>query len=124
MPTPGGPIARTLAFSSMNRSVASSSTRRRSSDGWALKSNSSSVLVEGNPASRSRLARRRSLGRVDLDVEQVVQELGVAGLGLLRGFERGGELLGRGGELEVGEVAAQLLVGGVLVHRATLAICA
>jgi hypothetical protein len=53
-----------------------------------------------------------------------VQELGVAGLGLLRIIEGGGELFGGGGELEIGEVAAQLLVGGVLVHRATLAICA
>jgi hypothetical protein len=35
-----------------------------------------------------------------------VQELRVAGLGLLGVLERGGELLGRGGELEVGEVAA------------------
>jgi hypothetical protein len=32
-------------------------------------------------------------------------------------------VLGRGGELEVGQVGAQLLVGGVLVHRpATFAI--
>jgi hypothetical protein len=53
-----------------------------------------------------------------------VQELGVAGLGLLCRFEGGGQLLGGGGELEVGEVPAQLLVGGVLVHLATRAICA
>jgi hypothetical protein len=60
-------------------------------------------------------------GRGDLDVEQVVQELGVAGLVALGGFEGGGEMLRGGGELEVGQVAAQLLVGGVLVHRATRA---
>jgi hypothetical protein len=107
----------------MNRSVASSSTRRRSSDGCALKSNSSRVFVDGNPASRSRLARRLPCCG-DLDVEQVVQELRLARLGLLGRLERGGQLLGRGGELEVGEVPAKLLVGGVLVHLATLAICA
>ena len=117
-------MARTLAFSSMNRSVASSSTRRRSSDGWAVKSNSSSVLVDGEAGEPQAAGEAAFAGRVDLDVEQVVQELGVAGLGLLGLLERGGQLLGCGGELEVGEVAAQLLVGGVLVHRATLAICA
>jgi len=62
------------------------------------------------------------LGRGDLDVEQVVQKLGVAGLVALGALERGRELLGRGGELEVGEVAAELLVAGVLVDRATFAI--
>ena len=42
--------------------------------------------------------------RSDLDVEEVVQELRVAGLGLFRVLERGGELFGGGRELEVGEV--------------------
>jgi hypothetical protein len=83
--------------------------------GWAVKSNSSSVLVEGpgepHPAGEAAL-----LGRVDLDGEQVVQELRVAGL-VLRGlFERSGKMLGDGGELEVGQMRAEVLVGGVLVH--------
>jgi len=43
---------KTLAFSSTNLSVASSSIRRLSKLGWASKSNSSSVLVCGNPARR------------------------------------------------------------------------
>jgi hypothetical protein len=43
-----------------------------------------------------------------------VQELRVAGLDLLCRLERGGELLGRGGELEVGEMATQLLQSTIL----------
>jgi acetyl esterase/lipase len=46
------------------------------------------------------------LGRVELDLEQVVQELRVARLVLLRVLERGGEVLGDRGELEVGQVGA------------------
>jgi Mu transposase-like protein len=57
------------------------------------------------------------LGRVDLDLEQIVEELRVARLVLLRVLERGGEVLGERGELEVGQVGAEVLVGGVLVHR-------
>jgi hypothetical protein len=62
------------------------------------------------------------LGRRDLDIEQVMQELRVALLFALGRLERGGELFGGGRELEVGEMAAQCLVGRVAVHRATLAI--
>jgi hypothetical protein len=57
------------------------------------------------------------LGRVDLDLEQLVEELRVARLVLLCLLERGGELLRDGGELEVGKVRAEVLVAGVLVHR-------
>ena len=92
--------------------------------GWALKSNSSSVLVDGNPAIRMRPCEPALLGCCDLDREQVAQELGVAGFGLLGLLERCGQLLCGGGELQVGQVSSKLLVGGVLVHRATLAICA
>jgi hypothetical protein len=38
--------------------------------------------------------------RLDLVVEQVVQELGVAGLGPLGGLECGGELVGGGAQVE------------------------
>ena len=50
----------------------------------------------GEPHPPSELAL---LGRVDLDLEQVVQELRVAGLVLLGLLERGGEVLRDGGEL-------------------------
>ena len=42
----------------------------------------------------------------DLDVEEVVPELGVAELGRLGRLKRARELFGGGGELEVGAVAA------------------
>jgi hypothetical protein len=79
-------------------------------------------LGRGEPGEPQAAGEAALLGRGDLDVEQVVQQLGVAGLVALGRLERGGEMLGRGGELEVGQVAAQLLVAGVLVHRATFAI--
>ena len=60
--------------------------------------------------------------RLDFDFEEVVQELGVAGLVVLGVLERGGEPLSGRGELQRGEVPAELLVGRVLVHRATPAI--
>jgi hypothetical protein len=67
----------------MKRRAASSSTNRRSSEGWAVKSNCSSVLVDGNPASRRRPARRRCLAGV---VEQsAVQPLGLAAAQVLTG---------------------------------------
>jgi hypothetical protein len=72
---------------------------------------------EPHPAGETAL-----LGRLHLDVEQVVQELRVPRLVLLRLLERGGELLGHRGQLQIGEMAAKVLVAGVLVHRATLAI--
>jgi hypothetical protein len=67
---------------------------------------------EPHPAGEAAL-----LGRVDLDLEQVVQELRVAGLILLGGFERCWQVLCDGGELEIAEMAAEVPVGGVLVHR-------
>lgn len=90
----------------MKRSVASSSTRRRSSDGWALKSKSSNVFGPWEPGESRPAGEAPLLGRADLDGEQVVQELGVTRLVALSCFERAGELHGGGGELEVGEVAA------------------
>ena len=59
LPTPGGPMNKTLVASSKNRSVASSFTVFLSTDGWASKSKSSSRHNEGNEAKRSRLDRRR-----------------------------------------------------------------
>ncbi len=106
MPTPGGPIRSALAFSSMNRSVASSSTRRRSSAGLGGEVELLERLGGREPREAQPAGEAALLGRGDLDCEQVVQELGVAGLGLLGLLERGGELLGGGGELQVGQVAA------------------
>jgi hypothetical protein len=68
---------------------------RRSRPDWAAKSNCSIVLGgqlgEPQPASEATL-----LDRVDLAGEQVVQELGVAGLGRLGVLERAGDLVGDG----------------------------
>jgi hypothetical protein len=57
------------------------------------------------------------LARGDLDLEEVVQELGVAGLVSLGCLESRCELVGHGGELEVGEMAAELLVDRVGAHQ-------
>jgi hypothetical protein len=57
------------------------------------------------------------LGRLHLDIEQVVQERRIPRLVLLGLLQRGGEMLGDRGQLQVGEVRAEALVGGVLVHR-------
>ena len=53
-----------------------------------------------------------------------MQELRVPRLVLLCLLERGGEVLSRRGQLQIGEVRAEVLVAGVLVHRwpATFAI--
>lgn len=72
---------------------------------------------EAKPALQATL-----LGCGDLGSEEVVQELGVARLLLLGLLEGSGELFGDSCELQVGQVGAQLLVGGASVHRATLAI--
>ena len=123
LPTPGGPISKTLAFSSMKRSVARSSTRRRSRRGLGaevelLERLAGGKLGEAQPALEAAL-----LDGGDLGGEQVVQELGVAGLVALGVLERGRELLGDGGEAQVGEVRAELLVGGVGHQHATSASC-
>ena len=78
--------------------------------GWAVKSNCSSVLRGGSFGEPHPAGELALLGRVDLDLEQVVQELGVARLVLLGVLERGGELVGGRGELEVGEMLAEVLV--------------
>jgi hypothetical protein len=78
-------------------------------------------LGRGEPGEAQPAGEAALFGGLDLDVEQVGEELGVAGLVTLGALEGGGEVFGGGGELEVGQVAAQPLVGGVLVHRATLA---
>src|SRR5487761_1882301 len=62
LPTPGGPISRTLAASSMNRRVPRSAISLGSTDGWAEKSKSARVNGDGSDANRSRLTRRRSFG--------------------------------------------------------------
>ena len=54
-----------------------------------------------------------------------MQELGVAGLVPLGGLQGRGERVGGGGELQVGEVRAELLVDRVGSHQhATSASCA
>src|SRR6266511_3457928 len=59
LPTPGGPTISTFAFSSTNRSVASSSTSERSRPGCASKSKSSRRLMTGKWAKRRRPASLR-----------------------------------------------------------------
>jgi hypothetical protein len=54
-------------------------------------------------------------------VEKVVQELGVGRLVALGRLERSGELVGDGGEPQVVQVPAQLLVDGVGHQDATSA---
>jgi hypothetical protein len=61
------------------------------------------------------------LGGLDLGSEQVVEEVGVGGLSLLGDLQSRRQPLGRGLQLQVGEVRAQALVGRGLVHRATCA---
>src|SRR5437868_1133143 len=56
LPTPGGPINKTLVASSRNRRVPSSLTRARSTLGWASKSWSESRQGAGSGAKRSRPA--------------------------------------------------------------------
>jgi hypothetical protein len=53
------------------------------------------------------------LERLDFGGEEVVQELGVAGLGVLGVLERRGELVGRRAQAEVVQVLAQLLIDAV-----------
>ena len=67
---------------------------------------------EPHPASEPAL-----LGGVDLDGEEVVQELRVSGLLALGRLQRGWEMLGDRGELQIGQVRAEVLIAGVLVHR-------
>lgn len=58
--------------------------------GCAVKSQSSRVLVDGKPANRIRPGEPALPGRVDLNLEQVVQELRVAALVLLGLLQRPG----------------------------------
>jgi hypothetical protein len=76
-------------------------------------------LGEAQPASEAAL-----LDGVDLGGEQVVQELGVAGLVALGLLERGGELLGDRWEAQVGQMLSELLVDGVGHQHAASASCA
>ena len=52
LPTPLEPISSTFFFSSINLSVAKSKTSFLLILGWKSKSNSSKVLIKGNPATR------------------------------------------------------------------------
>ena len=90
------------------------------------------VRLRGEVELLERLARRQLgepqpalqaalLDRLDLMVEQVVQELGVGRLVALGRLERSGELVGDGGEPQVVQVPAQLLVDGVGHQDATSA---
>ena len=94
-------------------------TSLRSTEGWASKSKSDSRQGAGRQAKRARLACRRAVGGGDLDGEEPFEERGVAEL--VRGgvVELGGQGLGGGGEPQLGEVAAQLLVDRGLAHRVT-----
>ena len=56
-------------------------------------------------------------GRGDFDVEEPLQEGGVAKLLFGGVVEFARQRLGGGGETEVGEVATELLIGGVLRHQ-------
>src|SRR6266545_7289090 len=119
LPTPGGPTISTFAFSSTNRSVASSSTSERSRPGCASKSKSSRRLMTGKWAKRRRPASLAALGRGDLHAEQVLGERRVGRLAPLRGVEFGGQDLGGGGELQGGQVGTEALVDGVMRHDAS-----
>jgi hypothetical protein len=57
-------------------------------------------------------------GGGDLDVQQPLEERGVAELDVGGVVELGGQRFGRGAETQVGEVAAQTLIDGVLAHDA------
>jgi hypothetical protein len=66
--------------------------------------------------------RAELLGGADLEAEQALQEGGVAEALLGGALQLLGQALGSGGEPQVGEVGAELLVdGGLLAHRATWA---
>ena len=86
-----------------------------STDGWASKSKSSRRNGEGREAKRSRLARRRA------SVAATSTSRGVPGRPCGRAFARGvlelgGQGLGGGGQPQVGQVAAGLLVDRGVSH--------
>ena len=55
-------------------------------------------------------------GGFDLDPEQAFEELGVADVASVGGFEMAGQRFGCGRQLEVGEMGSQLLVDRVFAH--------
>ena len=57
-------------------------------------------------------------GGGDLDVEEPFKERGVAELRLGGVVELAGQRFGGGGEPQVGEMAAELLIGRVVAHEA------
>src|ERR1039458_3094964 len=100
LPAPGGPMKTMLAASSMKRRVARSRMRAWSAPGWAEAGGELAGLGGGG------------LGAHEL-VEGVQDgQLPVAGV-----VEQAGQGLDGGAELEVGEVAAEPLVGGRVVVR-------
>lgn len=55
-----------------------------------------------------------------LEGEELFEELGVGLVGAVGVLERGGQCLGRGGELEVGQMGSQLLIEAVFgAHEAS-----
>ena len=116
LPTPGGPINSTLVASSRNRSVPSSFISFLSTEGWAEKSKSSSVHGEGRQAKRSSPARRRISVAVTSTSRRRCKNSRVSepsGPGMV---ELSGQRLGGGSQTQVGQVGADLLIGGGLAH--------
>ncbi len=87
---------------------------RRSSPGWAVKSNCSIVLRAGSFANRRRPLESALRECCDLVGEHVGEELAVGGLIPLGGLQGGGEPVRRGGQPQRVEVLANLLVDRVL----------
>ncbi len=113
---------RTLVASSRKRSVPSSLTSARSTDGWASKSKSARRQGAGSEANRSRLARLAGLGGRHFDPEQALEHGGVPESLAPRGLEDPGERLRGRREAERGEMAPERLVDRGLgrgAHRST-----
>ena len=97
-------------FSSMNRSVARSSSSLRSRVGWNSKSKLASVRRNGKRAKRRRAAELPVDRGRRLLPDHPGQELDVAPLLGLGFLGQGGEALGRAVEPQVPEVVFQLLI--------------
>ena len=89
----------------------------RSTEGWASKSKSASRQGAGREANRARLAWRRASVAVTSTASRRSRNAvwpSLPGPGVV---EFAGQRFGGGGQPQVGEVAAQPLVGRVLAHR-------
>jgi hypothetical protein len=74
-------------------------------------------LVRGELGEPHAAVQASLLGRGDLGLEEVVEELGVARLLALSGLQGGREGVGDCGHLQVGQVASELLVDRVGAHQ-------